>query len=964
MMSAQSTIHVPADQPTIQAAIRAANNGDTVTVAPGTYKENLDFLGKAITVTSDQGAAATIIDGGGAGILAGFSHGETAAAVLSGFTLQNAVSGVSTVNSSPTITNNVIKGHTGCGVVVSAGAPKIQGNTITQNKGSYPACQNGGGISVQGGSAQIVANVISNNTGGGGAGFYTFGAGAVLISGNFFLNNTASGNGGAIEIDNQTPAIVVQNVIAGNKARQGGGVYFLNVPADFTNNTVVDNDAPSGSAVAAYYGGGSRHFANNILMAKGTQTAIFCDVYTPSTIPGFFFNNDVYSDSGAAYDATCGTPASVSGNISVDPAFLSREAQNYRLSPGSPVIGAGQTSLSEVPATDLDGNPRVVGGKIDPGAYEFPGIGSFTLSPASLTFPTTVVGATSSPQTMTLVNSPSVALEISAITLPADFSQTSTCPVGASLAPAASCTIAVSFVPKAHGARSGQLTIAANVANMESFSLSGNATTAVLSLSGPASPFGSQAIGTVSAPQKLTFTNSGDATLMVTSIATSPEFGETGNCATVAPGASCAINVTFQPTGSGLRTGTLTINSNSVDGVFTLALTGTGVAPVPTISAVAPASITAGGPSFNLTVTGTNFVSNSTVQWNGSSRPTAFVSTTAVTATISAADIAAAATASITVFNAAPGGGTSNAVPLVVSGPSPSLSGLIPSAAIAGGPGIQLTVNGSNFVTGSIVQWNGLNRVTTLINSNQLQAAILVSDLVNAGVVLVTVVNPAPGGGTSPPLNFNVQAPNPEPTISAISPASADAGSGAFTLTVTGANFVPSSVVQWNTSARITTFVNGGKLTASILASDVASGGPFNVTVQNPLPGGGTSGPSVFTVGGNPLPAITSLTPSSVVGQEAFTLTVAGTNFIPASIVRWNGADRPTSFVSATQLTASILASDSAITGKASVMVFNPAPGGGASNSMPVSVTANPSPGAISLSPNPSSAVCVARRFF
>ena len=60
-----ATIHVPADQPTIQAAIDAAADGDTVLVAPGTYYEDINFHGKIITVTSEQGAAATVIDAGG-----------------------------------------------------------------------------------------------------------------------------------------------------------------------------------------------------------------------------------------------------------------------------------------------------------------------------------------------------------------------------------------------------------------------------------------------------------------------------------------------------------------------------------------------------------------------------------------------------------------------------------------------------------------------------------------------------------------------------------------------------------------------------------------------------------------------------------------------------------------------------------------------------------------------------------
>ena len=95
-LRAQQTINVPTNQPTIQAAINAANNGDTVLVAPGTYTENINFSGKAITVTSSGGPSVSIIDGGARGSVVTFATGETTSSTLSGFTIRNGQSNFNT----------------------------------------------------------------------------------------------------------------------------------------------------------------------------------------------------------------------------------------------------------------------------------------------------------------------------------------------------------------------------------------------------------------------------------------------------------------------------------------------------------------------------------------------------------------------------------------------------------------------------------------------------------------------------------------------------------------------------------------------------------------------------------------------------------------------------------------------------------------------------------------------------
>jgi 6-phosphogluconolactonase (cycloisomerase 2 family) len=197
---------------------------------------------------------------------------------------------------------------------------------------------------------------------------------------------------------------------------------------------------------------------------------------------------------------------------------------------------------------------------------------------------------------------------------------------------------------------------------------------------------------------------------------------------------------------------------------------------------------------------------------------------------------------------------------------------------------------------------------------------------------------------TQPPSS----ASNPTPAITAISPNSGVADGSSFTLTINGANFVAGSTVNFGGATPATTFVSSAQLTASIPASSLASIGTMAVTVTNPAPGGGTSNSIDFTITSNDgMPTIRSLSPScDPAGEQVLDggdLTVSGTNFMASSVVRWNGADRPTTFDSnsgGTILTAQISASDIAAAGTATVTVFNPPPGGGSSNSTTFTITA------------------------
>jgi hypothetical protein len=171
------------------------------------------------------------------------------------------------------------------------------------------------------------------------------------------------------------------------------------------------------------------------------------------------------------------------------------------------------------------------------------------------------------------------------------------------------------------------------------------------------------------------------------------------------------------------------------------------------------------------------------------------------------------------------------------------------------------------------------------------------------------------------------------PVINSLSPSSAVAGGADFNLIVNGAGFIGNDAdfVLWNGFPRFTVFVNSTQLRAVIRAADIAAAGTANITAHNAVTGL-SSAPVSFTIN-NPVPSISSISPNSVVaGSGATTLAVNGSNFVSSSAVRWNGSNRPTTFVSKTQLQAAIPASDLAAAGSAAVTVNTPSPGGGTSD--------------------------------
>jgi uncharacterized protein (TIGR03437 family) len=370
---------------------------------------------------------------------------------------------------------------------------------------------------------------------------------------------------------------------------------------------------------------------------------------------------------------------------------------------------------------------------------------------------------------------------------------------------------------------------------------------------------------------------------------------------------------------------------------------------VPVLSSISPTTTTAGGNAFSLQVNGSNFINGSVVRFNGSDRPTTFVNSSQLTATISALDIGAAGTATITVFTPAPGGGTSGGQTLTINNPLPVLTSISPSTVIAGGVAFVLQADGSGFNINSVILVNGVSRTTNFISGNTLTATVTASEIAVAGTASITVFNPAPGGGTSAAQTLTIN--NPVPTLNLITPSVVAAGGADFVLQADGSGFNASSIVRFNGSNRTTTFVNSGRVTATITAADIAAAGTANITVLNPSPGGGTSAAQLLTIN-NALPVTSSINPTMVTAGGADTpITVNGSNFISGGTVQINGFDRPTIFVNSGQVTATIFAFDIATAGTRSITYVNPSPGGGASNAQTLTIN-NPIPDQFSLNPN------------
>ena len=339
----------------------------------------------------------------------------------------------------------------------------------------------------------------------------------------------------------------------------GNGTSVTLTPSTWLNYGVQQIGTISAAQTATLANTGASPVSITSISISGVNAADFAQTNTCGVLP-----------------ATLATAGTCAISVTFTPTLVGLETATLTV-----VTGAGTQTLI------LSGSGVAALVKLNPAA------------PLGIAFPSPQVGTASAPQSATLTNAGVGPVTVTGVTITglnaADFTQTNNCPVSpATLAPAAVCTISVIFTPSAAGPESATLNVATS-AGTKTSSLSGNAQPPMASLAPTPITFASQAIGTASAAQAATLTNTGVGPLSVSSIAISgtnaTEFTQTNTCgalpATLAAGVSCSISVTFAPTTVGTKTATLTVVDGA--GTQTVTLNGTALAQTATLT---PATLT------------------------------------------------------------------------------------------------------------------------------------------------------------------------------------------------------------------------------------------------------------------------------------------------------------------------------------------------------------------------------------
>ena len=346
-----ATIHVPADEPTIQAGIDAAVAGDVVLVAAGTYFERV-VMQSGVVLESESGPAATTIDGSTTSGSVIVCFGVSSATTIRGFHLKNGTGepglgglyggGIQCWSgASPLIEGNELSQNTATyGGAIGArysSSPLIRGNDIHDN---FATNEGGGVYAIDGVLVTIENNTIRNNSvsqspTSSGGGVWVGAIGARVL--NNVIHDCSAGNaGGAIWAGFDGTKFIVGNVVYSNQCANLGGALWVNDGATtIEHNTFYGNAAPSGGAIAT--GAlGSKLVRYNILAGSTQGVGFHCTAPGGST---YLSCNDLWANAGG--NAVCGID--FGDNFSADPLFCDSAAANFMLDVSSPAMPAGNS---------------------------------------------------------------------------------------------------------------------------------------------------------------------------------------------------------------------------------------------------------------------------------------------------------------------------------------------------------------------------------------------------------------------------------------------------------------------------------------------------------------------------------------------------------------------------------------------------------------------------------------------
>lgn len=268
--------------------------------------------------------------------------------------------------------------------------------------------------------------------------------------------------------------------------------------------------------------------------------------------------------------------------------------------------------------------------------------------------------------------------------------------------------------------------------------------------------------------------------------------------------------------------------------------------PLPVLASVSPSTI-ATGAAATIAIRGSSFVLPSEVRWDGVAVPSVYVSSSELTATISASLLQTSGSHVVTVFSPGPGGGTTTGltvtvVPSTGNAPEPVVDSVSPRVLPVATTDAQITVTGSDFVPATSVVIGGQGLSTTYVSSTELRASIPASYLSSAVVLMIGAYTPPIGGGFARrSRELSVGSLYPKPTLSAYSPSALRTGA-AGQLTLRGSGFVIGGVAFAGSTALETNVQDSNTASAKVPSYLLMSPGALSIVFINPAPGGGASG--------------------------------------------------------------------------------------------------------------------------